>query len=619
MNAILAEQLTVTLTRRVRHWDRRLRLVHTVTWVPRGVLLGLAAGAALATVARLRPWLLPEEVLRLTVALTGTLILLILLVIWGWPRSVTRNARYFDRRFDLKERVSTALELLAGRIPTSPQLVERQLADTAQATARVQAAAQLPLRVRWREVLAVLLLAGALAWLLTNNPHAEQLRARRELDAAISAQAAALEEAIQAVEENTQLSPVEQVALSEPLREALEILSQPGISREEAVAALAEASQALGDLTNGLLPEDTAPYEQAARELAQSEMTGRVANALRQPDLGEAANAVEGLARDLAQSSLNEAQRQDLARQLEGAADSLEAQNPALSQNLRDVAEALRRGDMAAAQQTLNQTAQVLRAQQEQLEQSALAEAARAAQQQTASGQREIAQAGHEESAAGTSEEPSSTASSAAEEQGAAGQGQAQPGAGQAQAGAEAESALEGEDSGAGGAGEGQPVGGQAEEAGEAGAGAGAGESSVPAGQSTGVEQGEGEAALGAGSGEGGAGVDTTTGAQVEGGTGQVPFSAPEGEFHDYTPQHAPTTLGGESDQLLDVGGAVPEGQGLPLQEGELAPNPAGEATLTYSGALRAFRAVVSQALESGRIPLDQRDVIHDYFSSLAR
>ncbi len=614
MNAILAEQLTVTLSRRVRRWDRRLRLVNTITWVPRGMVLGLAVGVALATAARLRPWLLPEEVLRLTVALTGAVTLLILLVIWGWPRSVTRNARYFDQRFDLKERVSTALELLAGRIPASPLLAEWQLTDTAQATARVRAAAHLPLRVRWREVLVALLLAGALAWLLTTNPQAERLRARRELDAAIATQAAALEEAIQAVEENAQLSPAEQMALTEPLREALEILSQPGISREEAVAALAEASQALGDLADGLLPEAAAPYEQAARELAQSEMTGRVAQALRQPDLGEAAEAVEGVARDLAQSGLSESQRQDLARQFEAAAEALQAQNPALSQNLRDVAEALRRGDMAAAQQALNQTAQVLRAQQEQLEQSALADAARAAQQQAATGQRAVAQAGHEESTAGVSEELSGAASSMAEEQGAAGQGQAQPGAGEVQSGAEAQSAPGSEDSGTTGAG---PVGSQAEEAGETGAGAG--ESFAPAGQSADAEQGEGEAALGAGSGEGGAGVDTTTGAQVEGGTGQVPFSAPEGEFHDYTPQHAPTTLGGQSDQLLDVGGAIPEGQGLPLQEGELAPNPAGEAALTYTGALRAFRAVVSQALESGRIPLDQRDVIHDYFSSLAR
>ncbi len=614
MNAILAEQLTVTLSRQVRRWDRRLRLVNTLTWVPRGMLFGLAVGVALATAARLRPWLLPEEVLRLTVALTGTVTLLILLVIWGRPRSVTRSARYFDQRFDLKERVSTALELLAGRIPASPLLAERQLADTAQATARVRAAAHLPLRVRWREVLAVLLLAGAFAWLLTNNPQAERLRARRELDAAIAAQAAALEEAIQAVEENAQLSPAEQMVLTEPLREALEILSQPGVSREEAVAALAEAAQALGELADGLLPEEALPYQQAARELAGSEMAAQAASALHEPDLGQTADALDRMSRELAQSDLNEAQRQEMAQGFERAAEALEAQNPALAQSLRDVADAVRRGDVAAVQQAMAQTTQVLRAQQEQLEQSALADAARAAQQQTATGQREIAQAGHEEPMPRVSEELSGAASSATEEQSTAGQGQAQPGAGEVQSGAEGQSAPRGEDSGATGAG---PVGSEAEEAGDTGAGAG--QSSAPAGQSTNAEQGEGEAALGAGSGEGGAGVDTTTGAQVEGGTGQVPFSAPEGEFHDYTPQHAPTTLGGESDQLLDVGGTAPEGQGLPLQEGELAPNPAGEAALTYTGALRAFRAVVSQALESGRIPLDQRDVIHDYFSSLAR
>lgn len=619
MNAILAEQMIATLSGRVRRWERRRRLVNSVTWVPRGVLLSLTAGVTLALVARLRPWLLPEEIARITGALTGMMTLLILLIVWGWPRSLTHKARYFDRRFDLKERVSTALELLAGRISASPLLAERQLADAAQVTARVQAAAHLPLRVRWREVMAVLLLAGALAWLLTNNPQAERLRARRELDAAISAQTAALEEAIQAVEQNAQLSPAEQMALTEPLREALEILSQPGISREEAVAALAEAAQRLGDLTGGMLPEDALPYQQAARDLVQSEMTAEVAAALREPDLGAAADAMGGLARDLAQAGLSEAQRQSVAQQFERAAEALQEQNPALSQRLRDVADALRRGDMAATQQALDQAAQVLRAQQDQLQQSALTEAAREAQQQAATGQREVAQAGHEESAEEASQEPSGGSSSGAGEQGASGQGQAQPAAGEAQSGAGSEGPPGSEESGATGAGEGQPVGSEAQDSAQGGTGAGASEASSVTGQAAGADQQEGEAALGAGTGEGGAGVDTTTGPQAEGGTGQVPFSAPEGEFHDYTPQNAPTTLGGESDQLLDVGGEIREEQGVPLQQGELAPNPAGEAALTYTGALQAFRAVVSQALESGRIPLDQRDVIHDYFSSLAR
>lgn len=599
MDVVWAEQVTGTLSRRVRGWNRRLRLAISLTWLPRGMILSLGVGVALASVARLRPLLLPEEIVRITGTLAACITAVVLVVIWGWPRSLTRSARYFDQRFDLKERVSTALELLAGRIPASPGLAERQLADAAQVANRVRPAAYLPLRVRWREIAVLVLLAGMLAWLLANNPQADALRAQRELDAAIAFQATALEEAIEAVEGNLQLSPAEREALIEPLREALEILAQPGISQEEAVAALAEAAQALGDLAGGLLPEDTQPYQQAARELAGSELAAGVAQALREPNLDQAANALDELARDLAQTDLNEAQRQDLAARLDQAAGILQAQNPALAQNLRDVAQALRSGDLGAAQQAMGQTAQVLRAQQRQLDQSALAEAARAAQRQMVSSQREVAQAGHEQAGGDMAE--------------------AQSAAGEAQVSAGAEDRPPHEASGSMAAGEGEPEGGQAPEAAQEGAGAGVGDTSASAGQAASAEQTEGEAGLGVGSGEGGAGVDTTTGAQAEGGVGRVPFGVPEGEFYQYTPQNVPTTPGGESEQLLEVGGEVRDAQGVPIQQGELAPNPAGEAALSYTGALRAFRAVVSEALESGRIPLDQRDVIHDYFSSLAR
>ena len=620
MDAVWAEQVTGTLSRRVRGWDRRLRLAISLTWLPRGMILSLGVGVTLAFVARLRPLLLPEEIVRITGTLAAFITAVALVAIWGWPRSLTRSARYFDQRFDLKERVSTALELLAGRIPASPGLAERQLADAAQAANRVRPAAYLPLRVRWREIGVLVLLAGMLAWLLANNPQADALRAQRELDAAIASQATALEEAIEAVEGNSQLSPAEREALIEPLRQALEILAQPGISQEEAVAALAEAAQALGDLAGGLLPEDTQPYQQAARELAGSELAAGVAQALREPDLGQAANALDELARDLAQTDLNEAQRQDLAARLDQAAGTLQAQNPALAQNLRDVAQALRSGDLGVAQQAMGQTAQVLRAQQRQLDQSALAEAARAAQRQMVSSQREVAQAGHEQAGGDMAEAQSAASWQSATGQQAGGEGgAAESAAGEAQVSADVEDRPPDEASGSMAAGEGELESGQAPEAAQEGAGAGVGDTSASAGQAASAEQTEGEAGLGAGSGEGGAGVDTTTGAQAEGGVGQVPFGVPEGEFYQYTPQNAPTTLGGESEQLLEVGGEVREAQGVPIQQGELAPNPAGEAALSYTGALRAFRAVVSEALESGRIPLDQRDVIHDYFSSLAR
>jgi len=90
---------------------------------------------------------------------------------FGHP--VARSARYFDLRFGLKERVSTALEIAGGAIEASPLLAERQLNDTTAIVSRVRPRAYLPLRVRWGElvivvalaiVFAILLLTGTGAW-----------------------------------------------------------------------------------------------------------------------------------------------------------------------------------------------------------------------------------------------------------------------------------------------------------------------------------------------------------------------------------------------------------------------------------------------------------------------
>jgi hypothetical protein len=123
----------------------------------------------------------------------------------------------------------------------------------------------------------------------------------------------------------------------------------------------------------------------------------------------------------------------------------------------------------------------------------------------------------------------------------------------------------------------------------------------------------------GAGEGEGDAGVNDTAGVQ-SGGQGEIttdnsPADAPG--IQDYTPQNESSLIGGEGGQTVDVGGQANNANGAPVQEGDFGPNPAGESALPYSSVYGNYRGVVSNALESGRIPLDQRDVIHDYFSSL--
>ncbi|RPI97459.1 MAG: hypothetical protein EHM39_09465, partial [Chloroflexi bacterium] len=152
MNAVLLEQTASHLTRQTLRWDRRLRFATSLIWIPRALIVGQLIGVAVALVSRLRPWLLPEQiavVAAVAIAMAG---IGSAALIWLWPRTITHQARYFDRRFGLKERISTALELAGGAIPLPDHLAERQLTDAVNAARRVDLVSRLPLRIRWMEI-----------------------------------------------------------------------------------------------------------------------------------------------------------------------------------------------------------------------------------------------------------------------------------------------------------------------------------------------------------------------------------------------------------------------------------------------------------------------------------
>jgi len=86
MHSAVAQQTATILTRSVRRWDRRRRLALLVVWLPRGLMLGLGIGLILALMSRQRPWLLPEEVLNITAAVSAGVALVVLAVVWAWPR-----------------------------------------------------------------------------------------------------------------------------------------------------------------------------------------------------------------------------------------------------------------------------------------------------------------------------------------------------------------------------------------------------------------------------------------------------------------------------------------------------------------------------------------------------
>jgi hypothetical protein len=676
MNALTLEQTAFHLTRRVRRWDLRLRLVTSLLWGPRGLLLGLLVGVIAAFVSRMRPWLLPDQVALITGTVAALGLLGALAAIWLWPRSTARGARYFDRRFGLKERVSTALELSNGVIPVPDTLAEYQLSDAVSAADRVNVSSRLPVRMRVWELVVLIVLGAMLAYmLLADNPQVDELLARHDLRQTINEQVAQLDQAIENINQDSGLSQEEKDALTKPLTEARDNLQQPNVSQQEAVAAMAAANQALKNMSGGMSPEQQAAYQQAAGQLRGSDLTSDLAQALNKPDLGAASQATNALADKLNDTTLSTATQQDLANRLEQAAEKLQQTNPEVAQKLREAAQALRKGDMEAARKALKDASDLLKKQQEQLQESPMAKAAQSAQQQVNQSQQKLAQAGQERPRDQANEgqqgqqqqarqgQPGQQQQGQQAQQGQPGQQQAQPGQqGQSdqQQGQQAETGqtgdmqiVQGSQPSAEGQAQSQQQGqgqmqsqaegaaqsqGQAAQGQSPSANPGEGESQTTVsgsgqeqgqavdggsqGQPTGQGQSEiGQGASGAGESQGGVGVDTTTGGSSESQQGEISTdnSPAAGNLQQYNPMYAPSTIGGESQQTVNVGGDANIPGDVPVQEGDFGPNPQGESTLSYSGVSGNYQNIVSDALESGRIPLDQRDVIHDYFSSLNR
>jgi hypothetical protein len=672
MNAIMLEQTAVHLTRRVRRWDLRLRLVTSLLWGPRGLLTGLLVGVTAAVVSRMRPWLLPEQIALITGIVAAAGLLGVLGTVWLWPRSVTRGARYFDRRFGLKERVSTALELSGGVIPVPETLAEYQLSDAVSAADRVNVSSRLPVRVRVWEIVGIIALGAALAYmLLADNPQVEALRTRRDMQQTISAQVAQLDQAIEQINQNSALSQEQKATLTQPLTEARDILQQPNVSQQEAVAAMAEANQALENMSGGMSPEQQAAYQQAASQLRGSDLTSDLAQALKRPDLGAASQAANALADKLNDPNLSEAARQDLANRLEQAAEKLQQTNPDVAQKLREAAQALRKGDTQAARQALKEASGLLKQQQEQLQNSPMVKAAQSAQQQVNQSQQKLAQAGQgrprdqvstaqqeqQQGQSGQQSQQGQQAQSGQQSQGAPGeqssqgqegqlaqqqaemgqtgdmqigQGSQQSSKGQAQS--QSQSQMQSQAEGAAQS-QGQAVPGQSpstnpgegeSQVGVAGSAQEQGQVAISGSQGQPTGQGQsaiGQGASGAGEGQGGAGVDTTSGVSGESQQGEISTdnSPAPGSLQQYNPAYAPSTIGGQSQQSVNVGGDANVPGDVPVLEGDFGPNPQGESNLSYTGVSGNYQNIVSDALESGRIPLDQRDVIHDYFSSLNR
>ena len=372
-------------------WDGRRRRQELLWRLPLGLAAGLAVALVAALLSRTRPLLLRDELVQLAVAAAVAGLTIAGLAVLLRRRSLPARARFADRHFSLRERMTTAVEIQTGRLAADEAMAARQLGDALAATTTVDAAHQLPLRLRpadWLPALAVGLLLALALWL--PNPQEAILREQRAVAGIIEQQVEALDELAAGIAADETLDEEQREALLRPLEEALAALNEPGLSREEAVAAISQAETELRALSRASDSTSlNAALAAAAAPLGDQGLAGDFAAALQAGQPGRAGEAAADLADSLDNADAETAAT--LADQLAEAAAALEAADSELAEALDRAAEALAGGDTAAAQAALDEAAALLN---ERSQSAATATQASEAADQLAAARGEVAQGG---------------------------------------------------------------------------------------------------------------------------------------------------------------------------------------------------------------------------------
>jgi hypothetical protein len=543
----------------IRAWSRRARVQLSLRWLFMGVTGGLAVALIVAIVARLYP-LASVPVLE-TVAFVNLAAGTVFTLLWPWLQTARTTpagwARRFDQQFNLKERLSTALELGDGIVVIRDDAMrQRQYSDAQSVATRLDVKKLLPLRIPVRHVLLAASLAFVLLFALyLPNPQQQVLANRQQLHQVLDQQMKQLDEARQLVEQSTTLSAEQKAQAIQALDEAQQALSDPNATPESAMAAINDAQSKLDALQDQAAAQQQEDLQRSGQSLPPDQTTNPLAHSLANGDFDQAAQDMRELTKPGGQS-LNEEQRQNAADQLEQLARGIQNSDPATAQKLREAAQQLREGNPDAAQKNLDEAAQALEK----------ADQAKAA-----------------------SEEMNKAQASLDEARRAVGQGNQD-----AQSGAQADNPADGNAEGAQAGQQGES---EQDKSGQAGAGQ--------------AEAGSPD--------QGGQGADVAQAGQSGDADGPANLNgAPSSAHHEDTGSddsvYAPQRVGGDGQQV-----GLPDQNPLNAPNPNGRPNPGvdNSSTVPYQQVYRDYAKVADEALQSGQVPPGMRDYVRDYFSSL--
>ena len=240
------------LERIVERWEQRHEWRLLSRTVPRALILALVASLLVGAFGYFRLRLGAGQLALIAAAFCALGVVGNLLRTLLFPRDLPARARYFDLEFGLQERVSTAFELLAGRIKTHPDIAARQLSDALAQARAINPRERIAMDFRQRELAALLVLLVALLGMIA-------LPSIVGADFMADAPAPAIEEArddlremIEAAAKDPDLDEIDRRELLDALEIALERLEEEDISQEEAFAAMSQLEAQLDELANEL-------------------------------------------------------------------------------------------------------------------------------------------------------------------------------------------------------------------------------------------------------------------------------------------------------------------------------------------------------------------------------
>jgi len=294
---------------------------------------------------------LPASLVPLLVGLLGAGIRILTLKFT--PLQVVMAA---ERRLPLQERLSTALESLAGSGKRTA-LTAAQLHDTARALQNLDPKTAFPLPGLpsrpalgvWLLILVALLIFMPVFNLLVPPRRAAELGLLRQESARLQALAEELEKP------DPQLSEAQARQRKELARQIREIgreMRRPDMSITEAARKVSTLADKLAQ--DQQLAADREQFLRGLRDIGgQSSTTGATAA----NPAAETASRLEELARRISSAPLTTRERRELARKLARLSESLPNGDPT-GKTLRQAAEALEKGDNAGAAQKLREASQ---------------------------------------------------------------------------------------------------------------------------------------------------------------------------------------------------------------------------------------------------------------------